>query len=140
MKRLAYILCVFFIALPAYGATVTASVTLPRGTVLSETDIIVETADDKTRADILTKYVGKELKRTVYEGYRLNPAYVGKPVLVKRNSRVSMIYRMGSMEITAWGRALEEGGAGDVINIMNLQSRKKVMGQITEAGTIKVSP
>ena len=86
----------------------------------------------------MSDYVGKELKRSITKGYKLNPAYVGNPVVVRRNSRVNMIYRVGAMELSAWGRALDEGGAGDIISIMNLDSRKRVQGRVLESGRVEV--
>jgi flagella basal body P-ring formation protein FlgA len=49
-----------------------------------------------------------------------------------------MIYRFGRLEINAWGRALDEGGEGDVITIMNLESRKRIQGTILPTGVIEV--
>lgn len=128
----------FCLAVPAYGASVTANANLQRGSVIQAGDITVKTRAGESREDVLETYVGMELKRSVYEGYKLNPAYVGKPILVKRNSRVSMIYKAGPLQISAWGRALDEGGVGDVISIMNLDSRKRVQGRILESGSVEV--
>lgn len=121
-----------------HAGIVTAKSTLPRGTIIQADDLDVVASKDENTEDILSVYVGKELKRTVSSGYKLNPAYVGKPVTVRRNSRVNMVYKMGALEISAWGRALEEGGIGDIITVMNLESRQKVQGMISETGTIRV--
>jgi len=86
----------------------------------------------------LQSFVGMELKRAVYAGHKINMGFVGAPILVRRNSRVKMIYRLGRLEINAWGRALDEGGAGDVISIMNLESRKRIQGKILPSGIIEV--
>ena len=125
-------------AIPAMAGTVLAKSTLQRGSIIQAGDLKVEASAGQNPDEMLNAYVGKELKRTVAAGYRLNPAYVGKPVTVRRNARVSMMYKAGALEITAWGRALEEGGVGDVITIMNLGSRQKVQGRIMASGTVEV--
>lgn len=122
----------------AYAASVTANVNLPRGSIIKQKDIDIKTASGESRDDVVSSYVGKELKRTIPKGYKLNPAYVGNPILVRRNARVNMIYRIGAMELSAWGRALGEGGTGDIISVMNLDSRKRVQGRILESGRIEV--
>lgn len=132
------LLSLLWVAFPAMAGTVSAKSTLPRGSIIQASDLKVEPSVGQSPEEMLNAYVGKELKRTVAAGYRLNPAYVGKPVTVRRNARVSMIYKAGALEITAWGRALEEGGVGDVITIMNLGSRKKIQGRILDTGVIEV--
>jgi len=138
MKYLYSIFALALLATPVSAATVTANVTLQRGVVIQAEDLTIKTSANENRDEILGAYLGKQLKRTVYAGFKLNPAFVGNPILVKRNSRVNMIYRFGHLEINAWGRALDEGGAGDVIRIMNLESRKRIQGIILPSGIIEV--
>ena len=80
-----------FAASPAYAANVTANETLPRGRIISASDINIQPSEGEDRADILQSYLGKELKRTVYAGHKLSPNYVGNPILVKRNARVDLV-------------------------------------------------
>jgi len=51
-----------------------------------------------------------------------------------------MVYRVGRLEITATGRALDQGSMGEVISIMNLDSRKRVDGRVTGLGTVEMMP
>ncbi len=139
MKRLATGFVLSLFALQAHSATVTANATLQRGSVIQANDLSIQISAGENRTDILSSYLGMEMKRTIYTGYKLNPSFVGAPILVRRNSRVNMVYRFGRMEINAWGRALDEGGAGDIISIMNLESRKRVQGRILQSGIVEVS-
>ena len=138
MKHLNLLVPLLFLASPAFAASVTANQTLQRGDIIQREDISVETEPGEYVDDIMDDYIGMELKRTVYAGKQINAAHVGPPIIVKRNSRVSMIYRFGRLEINAWGRALDEGGEGDVITIMNLESRKRIQGTILPTGVIEV--
>lgn len=138
MKYLFLSVVFLLIASPVNAASVTANETLKRGSIITAADINIKPAEGEVREDIMRSYLGKELKRTIYAGYKINPAYVGEPIVVKRNERVNMVYRFGNMEISAWGRALDEGSTDDIITIMNLESRKKVQGRILASGIIEV--
>lgn len=118
---------------------VIATSTLKRGTIIKASDITLVSSQNQQDLARLDDFIGKELKRTVYEGKSIQNHQIGAPVLIRRNSRVSMTYTFGLLEISAWGRALNEGGEGEVINIMNLESRKKVTGVILPSGKIRVA-
>lgn len=119
----------------AYATEVRAAKTLTRGTILTEQHIALS-SDEQT--DLLDAFIGKELKRTVYANAKLTPSMVGKPLLVKRNAKVRMTYRLGALEITAWGRALGQGGEGETISLLNTDSRKRVEGLILKDGSVEV--
>ena len=140
MKYLSLVFSLVFIAAPlsASAGTVTANSTLKRGDVLQARDLTIVVKDGEHRDDLLVDYVGKQVKRTIYAGHVLKPDFVGAPILVKRNSRVNMVYRFGRLEINAWGRALDEGSEGDMIDIMNLESRQRIQGIILASGLIEV--
>ncbi len=125
-------------AVSASAGTVKANIDMQRGSIVQPGDISVEAVADADLIAVMDKYVGKEVKRSINAGTKLNPSYVGKPVIVERNSRVTMIYKAGRMEITAWGRALGEGGVDDIISVMNLDSRKRVQGRVLESGDVEV--
>jgi flagella basal body P-ring formation protein FlgA len=50
-----------------------------------------------------------------------------------------MHFHKGLMILQTTGRALENGGVGDIIKVMNLNSKKIIMGQITKTGDIDVA-
>lgn len=123
----------------AFGASVTANVTLPRGHIIERGDIEVSGNLNRSSQDVLAVYIGKEMRRTIYAGAKLNASHVDKPTLVRRNTRVNMVYRIGRLEMSAIGRALDEGGDGDIISVMNLESKRRVQGLIRPDGTIEVA-
>ena len=139
MRYLVISVLLAFAALPAFAGEVLAKSTLVRGAIITSADIEVETSHGEDKNTVLAKFVGKQVKRTIYAGQKLNPNFVGAPILVRRNSRVTMVYKFGMLEISAFGRALDEGGAGDVISILNLDSRNRVSGVVNEAGIVEVN-
>lgn len=121
----------------ANAADVTANVTLQRGHIIERSDIDV--SSEAASESLVRDYVGQEMQRTVYAGARLSLSHVDKPTLVKRNEQINMIYRVGRLEMTASGRALGEGGDGDIISVMNLDSKRRVQGLIRADGSVEVT-
>jgi flagella basal body P-ring formation protein FlgA len=124
---------------PAFAATVTANSTLSRGTMISSGDISVDVDGAEASQDVLAQYVGKELIRTIYTGTEIRERDVQEPVLVKRNSPVTMIYRVGRLEISTNGRALSEGAMGEIVRVMNMDSRQAVEGRVTALGVVEMA-
>jgi flagellar basal body P-ring formation protein FlgA len=75
---------------------------------------------------------------TIYAGRPIRAADIGAPALVERNQIVPLVYAAGGLQITAEGRALDRGGEGDVIRVMNLSSRVQVTGIVDETGAVRV--
>ena len=138
LKLSLYLALILPFTASAYAAEVTATITLQRGHIIERADIKLSPEHTPNSADIMARYVGQEMRRTIYAGARLSPSHVNRPTLVRRNSRVNMIYRIGRLEMTATGRAMDEGGVGDIIPIMNLESKLRVHGEILADGNIEV--
>jgi flagella basal body P-ring formation protein FlgA len=51
-----------------------------------------------------------------------------------------MVYRYGALEISGTGRAMEQGAIGDIISVMNLDSRKQVNGVVVDSNTVEMQP
>lgn len=130
-------LCLALLPGLAAAAPVTATRTLPTGTVLSESDLKV--ADDQAdRAAVLGTMVGLETRVMIYEGKPVSPAQLSAPTLVERNQIVTLAYISQNIRIDAEGRALSSGHAGQTIRVMNLSSRTTISGQVAPDGTVVV--
>jgi flagellar basal body P-ring formation protein FlgA len=84
--------------------------------------------------------IGQEARVAIYPGRPIRPEDLGPAASVDRNQIVSLIYRRGGLAIVTEGRALERGGPGDRIEVMNLSSKTKVTGRIGPDGTVDVTP
>lgn len=122
-----------FLILPglASAAPLIAARTLPAGTVLTREDL----SGDPDEADGIT---GLETRVTIFEGKPVRPAQLVAPTLINRNQLVTISFETPLLSIEAEGRALQPGGAGDSIRVMNLASRVTVTGEVRENGTILV--
>ncbi|MGL5720657.1 MAG: flagellar basal body P-ring formation chaperone FlgA [Alphaproteobacteria bacterium] len=61
-----------------------------------------------------------------------------KPILVKKNEMVTVIYQKNTLTIEQQGKALDEGSAGDAIRVLNPASKKPIFGTITARKQVKV--
>lgn len=89
-----------------------------------------------TTADSL---VGMSPRRQMPAGRLVHVGSVGAPIVVQRNRPVTLVFEDGALLLAARGRALQEGGVGDVVRVMNVGSNTVVTGTITGAQTVSVN-
>jgi len=114
------------------------------GEVIREADIMWRDA----RADRIARnvvldpvnMVGKSPRRPIRAEKPLRSSELRKPVLVPRNSLVTIRLQTARMVLTARGRAMEPGAKGDVIRVVNTKSNQIVSASVTESGTVEVIP
>ena len=62
-----------------------------------------------------------------------------KPELVQRNETVTLVYQVPGIMLTVRGKATEGGAEGDVISVLNEQSKRTVQGVIVGPGRVVIS-
>ncbi len=62
------------------------------------------------------------------------------PVMVTKNSLVTIRLQTARLQLTVQGRAMEEGAEGDVVRVMNTKSNTVVNAVIVDTGTVVVVP
>lgn len=82
--------------------------------------------------------VGLEARVSIYAGRPIRPSDLGPAAIIDRNQVVPLVFTTGGLSILTEGRAMERGGIGDIIKIMNLGSRATVTGRISEDGRVHV--
>ena len=87
-----------------------------------------------------SQLIGLETKRGLVAGKAIRQVDLQRPVLVNKGSLVTIVLRRGAMLLTARGKALDAGGAGDTIRVTNTASKSTVEGVVTGAGTVTVEP
>ncbi len=114
------------------------------GEVIRETDIIWQDmrADRIARNVLLDPIhlVGKSPRRPVRAENPVLSNELRQPVLVPRNSLVTIRLQTARMVLTARGRAMESGAKGDVIRVVNTKSNQIISASVTEPGTVEVVP
>ncbi|MEM1343273.1 MAG: flagellar basal body P-ring formation chaperone FlgA [Pseudomonadota bacterium] len=121
-------------ALPAV-AEMLAARTLRVGTILTAADLKAT----QNMADI-DALIGLEVRRAIYAGRPITAADLGPPTLVRRNAIVSVRYVIGGLLLRTEGRALDNGGLGESVRVMNLDTRMTIQATVTGARSVQVRP
>jgi flagella basal body P-ring formation protein FlgA len=90
--------------------------------------------------DVLSRdrAVGMQARRQLRAGQALKGADVAKPDLVQRDQGVTLVYETAGIHLTVLGKALDSGTEGDVVNVMNLQSKRTVSGVVVGRGRVAI--
>lgn len=120
-----------------------ADIVVPTRTIratatITEADITLTGGQQRQAFDRAADVIGQEARVTLYAGRPILIGDVGPPALVDRNQIVPLRFQAGGLVITTEGRALERGGIGDRIRIMNLTSRSTLFGLIRQDGAVQV--
>lgn len=89
-------------------------------------------------AQTSNEIVGMALRRPVRAGAPLRKTDLQKPVLVAKGEAVTVTYRTRSVFLTAQGKALQDGALGDVVRILNPQSKLVVEASVTGPAAVAV--
>jgi flagella basal body P-ring formation protein FlgA len=115
---------------------------IERNEVLKSSDVIVER---RSKAEVgndvagRDRAVGMQARRQLRAGQALRIADLAKPDLVQRDQAVTLIYESAGLYLTIRGKALEGGTEGDVVNVLNLQSKRTVSGVVIGRGQVSVA-
>ncbi|ARO15410.1 flagella basal body P-ring formation protein FlgA [Ketogulonicigenium robustum] len=128
------------LASPAAADYVVVLRTIPAQSTIAPEDLALRQGDIPGAITDPSQIIGLEARTPVYAGRPLQASQFGQPAIVQRNQVVPLVFARGAVMITTEGRALERAGAGDLIRVMNLQSRNTVMARIGVEGAAHVSP
>jgi flagellar basal body P-ring formation protein FlgA len=113
-----------------------------RNEVLKSSDVMIER---RPRAEVgndaagRDNAVGMQARRQLRAGQALRVTDLAKPDLVTRDQNVTLIYESSGLYLTIRGKALEGGTEGDVVNVLNLQSKRTVSGVVVGRGQVSVA-
>ena len=83
--------------------------------------------------------IGLAARTALQPGQPLRMADLMKPELVQRNETVTLVYEVPGVKLTVRGKAAEGGAEGDVISVLNEQSKRTVQGVVVGAGRVVIS-
>ena len=113
-----------------------------RNDVLKSSDLVTErrpkalVGSDATTRD---RALGMQMRKQLRAGQALRSADLAKPDLVQRDQTVTLIYEASGLYLTIRGKALEGGTEGDVVSVVNLQSKRTVSGVVIGRGQVSIS-
>ena len=119
--------------------------TLSTGEMIAEADLqilSVPARDLSSNAVVdLKSLVGMEVKRTLKEGSIIRKNAIAAPILVYKKELVTLTVETNQMRLTAQGQAMDDGAMGDVIRVMNLNSKKVISAVVSgkQSATVVVA-
>ncbi|WKA26843.1 flagellar basal body P-ring formation chaperone FlgA [Bradyrhizobium roseum] len=114
-----------------------------RNEILKLSDFVIERrpkAEIGADAAARDRAVGMQARRQLRAGQAVKTADLVKPDLVQRDQSVTLTYEAPGIYLTMRGKALENGAEGDVVTVMNLQSKRTLSGTVTGRGQISITP
>ncbi|MEP1933022.1 MAG: flagellar basal body P-ring formation chaperone FlgA [Roseibium sp.] len=115
---------------------------LGRGDILQEEDLTsIQLPKNKVASNALldgTEIVGKEARVHMRPNQPLSSRDFQRPMLVKRSEKVTVTFDVPGMKLTSRAQAMDSGAKGDVIDVMNLQSRRIVPAIVLSRGQVRV--
>src|SRR6266702_1563169 len=114
---------------------------IERTEMLKSSDV---TQERRPRAEVTgeaatrDRAVGMQLRRPMRAGTPIRVADIAKPEFVQRDQNVTIIYQVPGLYLTTRGKAIESGAEGDIVNVLNLQSKRTLTGVVTARGQVTV--
>lgn len=130
-------------------AVETARVVVPlravgRGELIRESDVSVERRPKAESGDGAASHmeavVGMAAKRPLRAGQPVRAADLMRPEVVRQNEAVTITYERPGIVLSIRGKALESGAEGDVINVLNVQSKRTLQTTVTGPGRVVAAP
>jgi flagellar basal body P-ring formation protein FlgA len=113
-----------------------------RNEVIKASDVVIERRPKAEVGNDLAardRAVGMQARRQLRVGQALKTADLARPDLVQKDQAVVLIYQAVGLHLTIRGKALEGGTEGDVVSVMNLQSKRTVTGVVTGRGQVSIN-
>ncbi len=115
---------------------------LHRGQRIDRADLALEKQDlsrqNRAYFTRIEEVTGKIADRAMSPGRVLNPALLDDPLTIERGSRVNIIARIGGIQASMRGQALDDGSLGERIRIRNIDTKRELKARVASAGSVIV--
>lgn len=125
-----------------YQRVVVAARPLEPRTVLGAADFRIDSVSStELPADALTAMAepgDMEVLRSVKAGEVITPRLLRQKITVKRGELVTVILEARGFRITTQGQATEDARRGDTVRVINVTSKRDVLGKVEGPGIVRV--
>jgi flagellar basal body P-ring formation protein FlgA len=115
---------------------------LARGEIIKASDLAMER---RPKSEIPAEAIGSPddavglaTRQALRVGQPLRRADLSRPELVHRDDNVTLVFEVPGILLTTRGKAIEAGAEGDVISVLNPQSKRTVQGVVSGSGRVTV--
>jgi len=86
----------------------------------------------------LTDPLDLEVVRTVQTGEVLTPRVIRPRIVIKRGELVTLLLEGDGFRITTQGQASDDARRGDTVRVLNVASKREVVGSVEGSGVVRV--
>lgn len=86
----------------------------------------------------LQEVIGKRLTQSLRKGTPIRGDQLEITPLVRRGDRVTITVRSQGLQIVTLGKAKQDGHLGEMIRVMNLDSKKTVLAEVVDSGDVLI--
>jgi flagella basal body P-ring formation protein FlgA len=123
--------------------TVVPTHEIAQGQVLKVSDLAIErrpkASSSSTTLITIDQAQGLSAKHALRAGQVIRQADVAKPELVGRGETVTIVFQVPGILLTIVGKAVEPGALGDVISVVNVQSKHTIAATVIGPGRVSVN-
>jgi flagella basal body P-ring formation protein FlgA len=116
---------------------------IAQGQVIKVSDLAVErrpkASSTPTTLTTIDQAQGLSTKHALRAGQVIRQADVAKPELVGRGETVTIVFQVPGILLTILGKAVEPGALGDVISVVNVQSKHTLQATVIGPGRVSVN-
>lgn len=126
----------------AYTQVLVANRPIAKNSIIRQTDFQLERQDiSRYPAGVFTKadhLIGMIAKRSIRYAAVITPRMVKPKRLVNRGDIITIIAEIGGLKIRTTGEALMNGHQGQIIQVKNNRSGRRVSAEVVARSTVKV--
>ena len=83
--------------------------------------------------------IGKQAAKALKAGKLMEKSDLQDEIVVKKGQTVTAVYAKKGLQITSKMQALDNAAKGQAVKLLNLNSKKEIIGTVKEAGLVEIS-
>jgi len=111
--------------------------------IVTRADLIIERRPrNRASRNFVTDYdaaIGLAARNDMQPGRLLRATDLTKPQIIQRNELVTLVYQAPGITLTVRGKAAQGGAEGDVIGVLNEQSKRTMQGVVAGPGRVVIN-
>ena len=114
----------------------------PGATIEADDLATVKVRRDRLGTDVASdpqQIVGKTPRRPLQIGAPVRLGDLERPLLVHKDELVTILFATANLQLTAQGKALEDGAKDALVHIANTKSNRVIDATVVAAGTVTVT-
>jgi len=131
-----------FLTVRTYEDIITSNKKINRHDILAMDDLVIKRMETtkltEVTFDTREGLLGKRAMRPILPNIPITAEMVDNPPLIKKGDFIRVSVQSGNLHILTKGVAKEDGYAGKVIKIKNIDSNKELYGKVEDSTTVKI--